>query len=522
VKTTKSRGIGMLVLIYALLAGFQTVRPQSPRLRPRLMNPDITVTLNPYGLTPLAAVADFTTTLKCSVQVRVLGDVEVIKTFEDFKMIHSIPILGLYPDRLNIVVLTLTPHHGLPEIRTLFISTDPLPDFFPEVKVHTAIPDRMEPGMNLCVFSLGDGNNRLSYPMIFDKNGDVRWYMDLSSYNGWCVPFERIKNGNFVFGLGDSMYEYDMLGKLINHISVPRYNFHHDIIELPNGNFIAAADQPGTTIINSHGELPSWGDHMIEIDRSSGAVITEWDMRQLLDVARNEQMASNGDWFHMNSFWYSEKDDCFIISGRHQGLVKVTRDNRLKWILAGHLGWGNSGYDGSGFDTTPFLLTAVDVNGNPYNSQIQDGLVAGDDFDWTWGAHFPLILPDGNIFIFDNGARRNFSPGGPFYSRGVEYRVNENDMTVQQVWEYGKERGQETFSIVISNVDYLPLTQNRLIVPGIVEIPPEFYAKIIEVSYPDKLVVFEATVYFKNLIAVGSDNGPYDTIYRSHCLSIYP
>jgi arylsulfate sulfotransferase len=521
-KIIKSQGSVILVLIISLLAGFKMLLPQSPRIRPRLLNSNITVTLNPYGLTPLAALADFTTTLKCNVQVRVLGDVEVVKNFEDFRTIHSIPILGLYPNRINTVILTLYTHHGTPEMRTLFIPTDPLPGFFPDIVVNAAIPDRMEPGMNLCLFSIGDATNRVTYPMMFDRNGDVRWYIDLSPYNAWCVPFERIKNGNFVFAVGDSIYEYDMLGKLAGQITVPGYNFHHEIIELPTGNFVAAVDKAGTTIINSHGELPSRGDHMIEIDRRSGTVTTEWDLRQVLDVARNEQMNSNGDWFHMNSLWYSENDDCFIISGRHQGLIKVTRDNRLKWILAGHLGWGNSGYDGSGFDTTPYLLTAVDANGSPYDSQIQDGLVSGDDFDWAWGPHYPMILPDGNIFIFDNGARRNFSPGGPFYSRGVEYRVHENTMTVQQIWEYGKERGQETFSLVISNVDDLPLTQNRLIVPGIVENPPEFYAKVIEVSYPDKLVVFEATVYFKNLIAIGSDNGPYDTIYRSHRLSIYP
>jgi arylsulfate sulfotransferase len=95
-------------------------------------------------------------------------------------------------------------------------------------------------------------------------------------------------------------------------------------------------------------------------------------------------------------------------------------------------------------------------------------------------------------------------------------------MTVEQVWQYGQERGEETFSLIISNVEYLPLTRNRLIVPGIVENPPDYYAKIIEVTYPDKMVVFEATVHFKNLLAGELSETPYDTIYRSHRISIYP
>jgi len=512
----------ILLLAFSLFAASLIGLSQSPRLRPRLFSSDIRITVNPYGIAPLAAVADFTTRLKCRVQVKVLGEIEISKDFEDESVVHSIPILGLYPNRDNTVILTLYAHNRTPETRTFSIPTGPLPDFFPEVKINTSHPDRIEPGMNLCSFSTSDGNTRMTYPFMFDRNGDIRWYLDLSRHSGWCVPFERIRNGRFVFGLSDSIYEYDMLGKLTNQIAVPGYNFHHDIIELPNGNFVAAGDKDGTTILSRNGLIPSLGDRMIEIDRLSGAIVTEWDLRQLLDVARNEPMNSDGDWFHLNSFWYSPQDDCLVVSGRHQGVIKVTRDNRLKWILAGHVDWGKSGYDGSGPETAPFLLTAVDPDGRPYDSLIQDGLVSGADFDWAWGQHFPVILSDGNIFVFDNGARRNFSARGPFYSRAVEYQINETEMTVRQVWEYGKDRGQDTFSLVISNVDNLPLTQNRLFVPGIVEIPPAYYAKVIEVTYPGKTVVFEATISFKNLLADSLDNGPYDTIYRAHRLSLYP
>ena len=514
--------IFILVLAVIVLAGFKMILSQAPRERPRLLSSGITTTVNPYGIAPLTAIADFKTKSECSVQVRVLGDIEVVKNFEDQGTVHSIPILGLYPNRVNTVILTLSTPLGTFETRILSIQTDSLPSFFPDITIEAARPGLMEPGMNLCTMFVAMGNDRPTYPMIFDRNGDIRWYLDLSKYNGWCVPFERIKNGNFVFSSADSVYEYNMLGKLERQITVPGYNFHHDVVELPSGNFLAAVDKQATFIINSRGLIPSQEDHMIEIDRSTGAIVTEWDMRKVLDVARNEAMDSSGDWFHMNSFWYSPKDDCFIVSGRHQGVLKVSRDNQLKWILAGHLGWGKSGYDGSGFEISPFLLTAVDVSGNPYQPEIQDGLVAGDDFDWTWGAHYPVILPDGNIFIFDNGARRNFHPGHPLYSRGVEYRVHEDKMTVEQVWEYGQERGEETFSLIVSNVEYLPLTRNRLIVPGIIENPPDYRAKIIEVTHPDKTVVFEATIHFKNLLAGELSKSPWDAIYRAHRISIYP
>jgi arylsulfate sulfotransferase len=521
-KKTKYRWTIFCILVFSLLIGFKMALPQTPRFRPRLLNSDITVTLNPTGLTPLAALAYFTTALKCNVQVRVLGEIEVVKNIEDNSTVHSIPILGLYPDRLNTVILTFYAHHGTPEIRTLSIQTDPLPAFFPDIVINTAIPSLMEPGMNLSALAIGTGI-ALSYPIIFDQNGVVRWFLDLSQYQGVCLPFERIKDGNFVFGIGDSIYEYDMLGKLVNRISVPTYNFHHDVKELPNGHFIACVDKPGTMIVNRNGLIKSTGDHMLEVDRTTGSMITELDLRKVLDVSRNEQINSIGDWFHMNGLWYSAKDDCFIISGKNQGVVKVTRDNQLKWILAAHQGWGNAGYDGTGFDTTPFLLTAVDAGGNPRPSLIQDGLAGDDDFDWTWGQHAPMILANGDFFIFDNGFERNFLFSGPLYSRGVEYRINDDRMTVQQIWDCGKERGPELYSSIISDVDDLPLTHNRLMAPGIVENPPYSYSKIVELSYPDKMVVFEATLNFKTPLPPGGPtSGHFDYIFRSHRISIYP
>ncbi len=56
-----------------------------------------------------------------------------------------------------------------------------------------------------------------------------------------------------------------------------------------------------------------------------------------------------------------------------------------------------------------------------------------------------------DILLFDNGQYRSFNLATAqspldWYSRVVHYRINEASMTVEQVWEYGKERGAATFS----------------------------------------------------------------------------
>ncbi len=135
------------------------------------------------------------------------------------------------------------------------------------------------------------------------------------------------------------------------------------------------------------------------------------------------------------------------------------RDNELVWILAPHRGWGRAGVDSSGHETADFLLTAVDSNGTPFSAAVQDG--------------------------------------------GTAAIIDESSGTVRQVWQYGEERGDPCYSSIISDVDFLPDTENRLIMPGIVT-APDSRAYVTEVSYPDAAVVFEGAIRFRNEIGNGT------------------
>lgn len=61
--------------------------------------------------------------------------------------------------------------------------------------------------------------------------------------------------------------------------------------------------------------------------------------------------------------------------------------------------------------------------------------------------------------LFDNGHFRSKDPAKRIlnkdnFSRGVRYRIETEQMTIEQVWQYGKERGAEFFSPYICNVEY--------------------------------------------------------------------
>ena len=470
-----------------------------------LLDGDFAVTRNASGLTPLVAEVTFQSRVPVNVTTEVLGSEPLRHEMPGVGTVHKIPILGLYPDRENRVEIRLSDTELTFAVDTVVIPTDTLPSFFPTVEVTAADRSRMEGGWTLSSLAIGTGGGFHSWPMMFDSNGDIRWYMDLSFLDGFVFVVKRAANGNLIFAHDFVVYEYDMLGRQFRRWDIPGFDAHHELVEKPDGSFLVAVDVVGRGTV---------GDHIIEVDRVSGAIVNEWDFREILDVYRRTFVDRGGDWFHMNAIFYSEADDALIVSGRNQSaIVKVTNNNELIWILGPHSGWGLAGVDADGHDTSEFLLTAVDADGVPYPDSVQQGYEDAPDFRWPWGQHAAMILPNGNLFLFDNGFTRNFDEDAAPFSRGVEYEIDESAMTVRQVWQYGEERGPDYYSPIISDVDFLPSTGNRLIMPGIVNQPGPS-AFVTEVSYPGKEVIFEAII--KKLGGPG-----VFSVYRSERLPIY-
>ena len=159
------------------------------------------------------------------------------------------------------------------------------------------------------------------------------------------------------------------------------------------------------------------------------------------------------NWAHVNSVDYDPSDDSIIISSRHQSAcVKIGRDKKVKWILAAPDGWNK--------ELAAKVLKPIDKNGKPI--KCEDGKCEGD-FDWTWTQHTAFRIDsksDENtviLSVFDNGDGRGLEqPPIPSmkYTRGVIYKINQKNMTVQQLWEVGKELGNEYFSPVTGITQY--------------------------------------------------------------------
>lgn len=405
--------------------------------KPKLDNPF--VALDPFHISPLSAVAVFVTDEPSQITLKVEGKDEftaIEHTFNNFGMQHIVPIYGLYADTENRVVITAVTQSGKSNMKELEIKTDVLPEDISKSEVKVKQADKMAKGLTFVDCPHVNGN----YMLAVDVNGDIRWYLNEKKYNG-SVMLTHLKNGNMLISNGEpipntynnlpTVFEISPLGKVSAAYNV--YGIHHDIRELENGNLLFAASKEGRE---------SQNDYIIEVDRKTGKAVNEWDLKEILPMtayeANKPYTGGTSNWFHNNAIWYNEARKEFVVSGRHQNAVlKFDADTKkIKWILSKTIGDNNE-------NLRQYLLKPL-----------------GEDFEYPTAQHAAMELPDGRIMLFDNTNFDIVDNSGNLlqdrlYSRAVIYEIDEKNMTVRQVWEYGRERGRDLYSSFISDVDYL-------------------------------------------------------------------
>lgn len=487
------------------------------------------IKLNPSGFNPL--VARVRLALPCGGRIHasiVPKEGTKAPTLEHlFDYTHEttqlIDVLGLYADHINKIELTFTDKSGAPRAKTTVeIKTAPIETRgFKSIKVITAQVDKMEPGLNL-VNSPGEGETDTSVPYMVDADGEVRWILLLEKseveHIGAHCGLHRMKNGNYITGDANfhRLVEFDLLGNIVRKWDLKGmgYSFHHEVFEDTNGKLIVA-------VTNNNAKLPDKQttrimDHVIEIDPETSTITQAWDFTTMLDQTRIVNVdqdipgsalygQSLANWVHNNGV--TQMEDDLLATGRWQGVFRFTRNGQLKWIVAPHNDW-NSSYQ-------EYLLTPLDRNNEPITDpEVLNGKKSHPDFEWCWGVHCPVAMPNGHIMAFDNGYCRNYVPfqtNAPGqYSRAVEYEINEKNNTIRQVWQYGKER-TDCYATHISGVQYLEKTDHRLFCPGMGTLLSDgtYGGHIIEIDPKTGEIIFELEV----------SGG---TFHRANRISLYP
>lgn len=452
-----------------------------------LDNPNVIV--DPYNNSPLTALVIFETEREEKVKITIEGEDDLTTYTHQFdkEKVHYIPVYGLYAGKENTVVIECGN-----EKKELKIKTEELPDDF--ILPTSVKKEESKLTNDLYFFTPSSGG----YTCAYDTNGDVRWY--LTNAATWKI--DRLENGHLLVSTErlvnspyylTGLYEMDMLGKIYVEYSLPG-GYHHDYYEMPNGNLLVASDD----FNSGKGTVE---DYIVELDRETGKIVKNIDLKDILNMedGKSENWVEY-DWFHNNSVWYDEKTNSITLSGRHQdAVINIDYDTeKLNWIIGDPTNWSEA--------YQKYFFKPV-----------------GDDFEWQWSQHAAMITPEGYVFIFDNGNNKSknedeYVDAEDSYSRGVMYKIDTEKMTIEQVWEYGKERGSEFYSPYISDVDYLDKDHYIVHSGGIVYVDGKNSNQPAGLGGADKLVsdtveVLDDEVIFE--IKLPSNN------YRVEKMSLY-
>lgn len=390
------------------------------------------VVVNPYGNSPLTAMVIFTTDEDVSVNLTVKGkkaEQNISTSFEEKTKDHIIPVYGLYNGDTTDVDLKLS--NG--KSKTVHIKTEKIDTVLDNAEVTVYEKDQVDNDKLTFVTSTSSDENYKA--CAYDNAGDLRWLISKSLTTG--MPLKRLENGHMIASSSrllsplyyvSGVVEFDLCGKVYNDYLVPGGQ-HHDVFEMKNGNLLVASDTEDFSSVEAT---------VVEIERDTGKVLKRINVGDLVEPNDGGSINILGiDWCHNNSVYYDENTDTILLSCRHlDAVLGINKtEGTLSWVLGNPDGWTSVSKDK--------FFTPV-----------------GDNFEWQYAQHHATMTDEGNILLFDNGAGRTKvgkedqkSTGDNVYSRAVEYKIDTEKMTIEQVWSYGKDRGADWYSSYISGAD---------------------------------------------------------------------
>ncbi len=393
-----------------------------------------TVIVNPYLINPLSALILFKTEKEVSVTLTVHGKrnsrEDITHSFAAATS-HVIPVVGLYVDCETKISLELSDG----SVKEFKIQSDKLPTEN-LTSVENILTSMDYFGTDLMFLAPAEKN----YPVGIDYKGDIRWMLNVNT----IFDIKRLQNGNLLTGsyrfsrmpyCATGLIEISTIGKIIKEYRLPG-NYHHDQWELKNGNLMSLTQDysEGKTTVE---------DMIALIDRETGKVLRTWDFKDFLPQDQGGSGSQTAhDWFHNNALWVNEEKQEILLSGRHQDAIVCFNyegnngKGELKWIIGNPEGWSE--------EMQKYFFKPVGDLAN---------------FDWQYEQHACVLLPNGDVMALDNGqwrakTKEKYIRNRDNHSRGVRYRIDTEKMEIEQVWQFGKEWGQDFFSPYICNVEY--------------------------------------------------------------------
>ncbi len=283
-----------------------------------------------------------------------------------------------------------------------------LPDNYYEYTITTG--GNIDPGY---LFMFARPQTPVKYPgylLILDQYGTPVYYKYLPYQSGafalqrnGLVSFLRMDDAVDQFYLMDHNYE------IVDSVSIQGYELDsHDFMALENGHYLLLGQEVRTIDMSAivAGGQPNAsvkGTVIQEVDADKN-VVFEWnsfDHYQITD-SYSDLTKSSIDFVHGNSLEVDADGNILLIARSMNEVTKIDRQTGdIIWRLGGK----------------------------------------NDQFTWADPSHkfsFPhdfKRMANGHYTIFDNGKERD-----PAYSRAVEYVIDQENKTIEMVWEYDADK----------------------------------------------------------------------------------
>ena len=309
-----------------------------------------------------------------------------------------------------------------------------------------------------------------NYLIIADNNGNPVFYRNTGEAPGW--DFNLQPTGVFTYGYNNQGLHYimDTSLQVIDSVTCGNgyVNDTHEMRILPNGNIFLLADDDENIDMSKivPGGDPNAtvaGNVVQELDQNRN-VIFQWrtlDHLNITDAIGQDLTQPQVDPFHCNSIEI-DSDGNILLSIRHfSAIIKIdVETGDILWQLGG------------------------------LNNQFS---FVNDPIGFSY-QHSVRRLPNGDIIMFDNGNLRI-----PPYSRAVEYKLDEVDLTATLEWQY--RNSPDIYGQAMGYVQRLP-NGNTLIgwgydeggKPAVTEVTPDGSIAL-EMSMPYDVFSYRAYRY---------------------------
>lgn len=332
-------------------------------------------------------------------------------------------VRGLLPDATHPLSLSASEAEGARAASwTGSVTTDPpLPGFVAKFEIESEGPSAVEPIWRLFDMTQLFATSPAGTFMV-DDEGTTRWYIgDLDDFTDLDDIYSGLAlrpDGSVLFTRRDAAWIVTELNEVEMEVSADALGatagFHHDLIELANGNFIALSYSFADVDYLDEGTLHVAGDLLVEFT-PAGELVWTWDSFDYFDPQRRRDgffsvtkipdpdapQTPGYDWTHGNGLVYDEASDTVYLSTRHQDWITAI-DHQTGEIL-----W-NLGDEG-------------------------DFALAGDD-DWFFHQHSPQWQPDGTLLLYDNAVGNPAIDNQDAHSRAVRYALDFDTWTATLVW----------------------------------------------------------------------------------------